>query len=405
MVIAIAVVSNDSDQEPETAYRVSVIPEHEIEEGETKAEELKSKLETLKGLEQLKQLEKLDKLENLESLKSVANFLPKEFKEDFVKEIEAEIKRRESTNDNAETNTKEGAISSSYATSSSSDNIWNAVSPGIFAYTKEFNVSNLEEATINLPSGSITVMGNNTSRGKIYLEASGQISTRNDLLSDLDIKSDIQDDEVVFQVTESSGRNTNINLQATLYIPVNTAIELSTKEGHITAKNFTGEQDYNTGGGHINLRNTSGDIYAFTSGGHIEVKEASGSLDLESKGGHVHLVNSSGEITMTSSGGNLSGDNISGNIVANTHQGNIEFRLSQLTDDLDASTGAGSVIITLPANSNADIEFAGTSLDIDSAFNFTGKRTTKTASGEIGKGGASIKANTKYGKVFLKKDG
>lgn len=404
--IAIYVVSNNTDTRTESASNpVSVSDSLRIEFDKQRIQFDLQNLEELKQLEELEKLEQLENLESLEALKGVANFLPAEIKDEFINEINAAIKDVENEQVEISVNAESGTISIDKI-KEVAQGTWTAVSPGVYTYIKEFNAADIEEASLSLPYGSIKIVGQQNGEGKLSLEASGQVSTREELTQTINISDEISANRALFEVQRVNQKETeNIHLQATLYVPSKTAVSLITKAGHIESSKLNGEQDYKTGGGHITLADLQGQINANTSGGHIELRKSEGTFELESRGGHIRVMDSTGEIYMTTSGGNLTGHNLEGDVKAKTNGGNIELRFSRLSGDTEATTGAGTIVLLLPPTTAADLDISGTSVDIDPVFNFSGSKSRNAANGQLGSGGGSdITAKTNYGKVIIKKN-
>ncbi|MEX2476969.1 MAG: DUF4097 family beta strand repeat-containing protein [Gracilimonas sp.] len=357
----------------------------------------------LKGLKNLQNLENLENLRNLENLKNLTNFLPAEIRFEFEKEIDEVMQEFDQESVDVVLNSDEGTISVNRKLSAESGN-WTAVSPGIFAYIKEFNASELNEAELKLPFGSIEVIGSNDPQAKLTVQASGQVSTKEDLRSKLSTQSDINSEQVVFEIRtrDSQSKDHNIQLQATLALPNDVRVYALTNAGHISSKDINGNQHYKTLGGHIVLEALTGTLTAETGGGHITVSDSEGNLTLNSKGGNIRAQDSNGTLVMKTSGGNLQAYDFGGSIQASTNGGNIELRLVGLTGNSNASTGAGSISIWFPKTGNAGFNLSGSSIEIDSDLNFKGSQSSGSASGSVGNGNHTLTAKTNYGKVILK---
>lgn len=404
--IAIYVVANQSDNTSQSKADHLIIHEapNKPSGGEVKVINLES-LKNLEKLKELKQLENLEKVEQLEKLKSLANFLPAEVRDDFIEELNTAIEEETSKDGmDIKVNLEKGIVA--MKTSENIDpGVWNTVSPGVFAYKKTFDSSELKEASLQLPHGSISVSGNNDGVATLVLRASGQIDTRNDLINKLNILSESTNTSANLVVKPAaSGKNENIHLQAELSLPANTTVALNTMGGHIEAAGLNGTQSYNTGGGHIRLQQLDGEINALTSGGHIEINDSKGILELESMGGHISTSNCSGTTRMKTTGGNLKAINYSGNLEANTNGGNIEILLAEWLSNVEARTGSGSVVISIPSDASGTVNLAGTTVDIQDGIPFTGDKAAGYAKGQIGSSKHLILAKTNYGKVFLKRN-
>ncbi|MBD3616486.1 MAG: DUF4097 family beta strand repeat protein [Gracilimonas sp.] len=363
--------------------------------------ELKS-LQNLENLKNLENLENLKNLRNLENLKNLTNFLPAEVRTEFEAEIDEVMQEFEQESVNVVVNTEKGTVSVDKIVPASSGN-WTAVSPGVFAYAKEFDATTLQETRLELPFGSIDVIGSSGPKAEFTVKASGQISTKADLQSKINTSTNITADRAFFKITPQTGqsKNLNIQLQATLSIPENIRVHMLTNAGHISSEDIHGEQNYKTLGGHITLKNISGKISAETGGGHISISDSEGHLVLNSKGGSIHTQNSTGRLIMKTAGGNLQAYDFGGSVDASTNGGNIELRFLKLDGNSSATTGAGTITLWTPKSENASFNLAGSSIEIDSELDFQGTTSSGSAQGTIGNGATSITAKTNYGKVIL----
>lgn len=404
LAVAILVTSNKSsshqEQKGHAEYAVSV-NNQSTESSSIKIIDLKE----LEKLEELKELENLSALESLESLKSLSGLIPKEAREKLVTEINTAIAELEGdTLTTISLDLEDGFVllQKNYELIPGQ---WSKTSPGVFAYSNEFDASGLKRSTISIPTGSITIIGTNEAKAKIMVEASGQIKSKEELDKHISISSVIDDTDAVFSFESLSDEDkSNIQLQATLYVPSNTDIYSVTKGGHITAENIAGDQSYKTLGGHIELESLDGEIAAITEGGHISLAKSKGVIVLESLGGHITAEECNGDITLKTSGGNIGIDKFAGILNARTGGGNIDIDVARITGEIDAKTGAGTVNLHIPSNAKANIILSGTSTRLDQAFAFDGTREKGKILGKIGGGGVQYTLRTSFGTVNVTKN-
>lgn len=397
--VAIYLIENNSgSQKPEQAPAAPDSIQLNFGEERLRVIELKN----LENLENLRNLENLENLRNLGNLRNITNFLPAEIRAEVEAEIDQAMKEFEQESVDVVVDSEKGTISINRAISATSGG-WSAVSPGIFAYVKEFDSQKLKEARLELPFGSISIVGTSDPQAKLAIQASGQVSTKEDLNSALNTTETINTEKAIFEIkTRDDLKNShNIQLQATLHVPHQANVQGITDAGHISSSDIDGNQVYKTNGGHITLKNLTGEINAETGGGHITINDSEGGFSLRSKGGNIRAENSTGSLLMKTSGGNLQAYDFSGSFEAITNGGNVELRLLELTKNSLASTGAGSINIWFPKNGNAAFELNGSSIEISSDLNFQGSTSAGTASGSIGNGENTLTAKTAYGKVVL----
>ncbi len=400
--IAIYLVENHSNNQQHTeAKAITIDLDKSFSTDQLKGLEL----EHLKELENLENLSELEDLEKLKSLKSLSTFLPAEIQADFEAEINEVIEdlKKEHIKVNFSADKESAMVSKG---DKDSPGKWTAASPGVYTFYQELSASAFNEADIELPFGSIEIIGSSNNEATFTIQASGQVSTKADLESKIRTVAKVQDGVGVFSVTpvENSSKDQNIHLQATLSIPSKMMLTSLTKAGHITSSNMNGEQTYHTLGGHIKLNNVKGRVQAKTNGGHITAAGAEGDFELNSLGGHILVKDSKGVIAMKTSGGNLQAIDVSGSVQASTNGGNIELKFLDIQHSSNATTGAGTISIWVPTNTNSTFNLSGSTVEVGNELNFVGNKSSGNAKGSIGspENSASVHAKTNYGKVVLK---
>ncbi|MBO6522383.1 MAG: hypothetical protein JJ971_01030 [Balneolaceae bacterium] len=363
-------------------------------------------LEELAALEELQEIENLSDLgkeENLRKLKAIAHLIPAEARDEVLTEIDNIIRELSDENIhlNFEMDDKLLVINREYDNAIQGE--WENTSPGVYTFLNEFDASSITSTSVKIPSGSITIVGTKDKTAKFTVQASGQISSKEDLTSKLNTISIIDDGEARF-LLENVNKNdwNNIHLQTTLYIPENMELVTNTGGGHIEATNINGDQIYETGGGHININKVTGDILAVSGGGHVKVEDANGDVTLKSQGGHLVLKNCTGDAALDTKGGNIDAKEIDGEVIASTQGGNILLIYKKpITNDATLETSAGNIQIWMPKTSNATVELQGSNAVELQGFSIEGTRTKTKVSGKINRGGPEIIGFSKYGKVTL----
>lgn len=360
-------------------------------------------LGNLENLSNLENLENLKNLQNLENLKNLKNILPMEIRAEFEREIDEVIREmdQESLEVNFDAENKTVTIDPNSVTNQQG---WTVKSPGVFLFTRSFDSENYSKTNLNLPFGSVDVNGNQEGTGHLFIEASGQISTLNDLRSKLAMESLTDNKTAVFELISKSKKSDdqNIQIQSRLEIPRNMELDIQTKAGHIDSDNIQGAQTYLTNGGHISLSSLSGTISAETGGGHIQIKESEGRVTLISKGGNIRVQDLKGDIELETGGGSLQIIDHEGAVNATTNGGNIELRSPTITAPVAAQTGAGTITIWISKDSNVTLDLQGSNVEIDSSLNFQGSNQSGNAMGSIGSGTYKITAKTNYGTISAK---
>ena len=360
-------------------------------------------VEELAQVQNLKELEELRSLEGLEKLKDLAALIPEDAKNEMLSDLNAALSELEDDSFTIDINLDDKLVflKKEYKTTPGK---WGDVSPGVYAYTEEFDLSEIEDVSVQLSTGSIVLVGTDNTTATLTVKASGGIADR-ELLKDMVTISGLKNGEQAeFRIHNNKSSNSNIQLQTTLTIPSSVDLVSFTDAGHIEATNFKGDVEFKTSGGHITLKDLSGDITAFTQGGHIKMSDSNGEASLKSLGGHLTANNFSGELEMRTSGGNVLGTKLSGSTDAFSSGGNISLEFISVGGDIQARNGAGQIDLILPSDVNADITANGTKVDIGQGFDFSGEKKKSQVIGKIGKGGTKIVAKTGYGAVQIRKN-
>lgn len=192
-------------------------------------------------------------------------------------------------------------------------------------------------------------------------------------------------------VLEASGLTDNVSLVA--------------MGGDIRVQNTRGQLDVRSDGGDVYLNDVasqngrirsdggdvtgsglSGDLHLMAAGGNIKLDSIAGKLSLSAGGGDVRLAGNLAALQSLDArlgGGDLE---VSGDLAALTSLnvqsggGDIEFRTSNLSMHLDASTGGGDVRVDLPGMRNVDRSSDHLSCDVGKA---TGTGTLHAGGGDI----------------------
>ncbi|MBO6622960.1 MAG: hypothetical protein JJ892_12785 [Balneola sp.] len=360
-------------------------------------------VEELAKMEELKELEELKSLDGLEKLKNLAALIPEEAKQEMMNELDAALKELEDDSFSINIDLAEGLLmlKKEYKVTPGE---WSNVSPGVYAFTEEFDATGLDDLSVQLTSGSIVLVGSDNTKASITVKASGDIATKESLKETVSVSTKKNGSSAELRVVNTKSNDSNIQVQTTIYIPSSMDVTSFTSGGHIEATNFQGDIECKTSGGHITLKDLSGDITAFTEGGHIKLSDSRGDASLKSLGGHLSAVNFEGDLEMSTSGGNVSGKDLSGSTNAFSSGGNIKLSFLRIGGDIQARNGAGQIDLFLPADVNVDLNVNGTKVEIDEAFPFNGSKKKSQIIGKIGKGGVEVVAKTGYGTVSINKN-
>jgi hypothetical protein len=159
----------------------------------------------------------------------------------------------------------------------------------------------------------------------------------------------------------------NCGMNATLNIPPQTAVTLSSNGGNIDASGFTSGMTLSAGGGNMSASSLAGHLVLDTGGGDLTASTLAGTISMSTEGGNVNAGNLTGPMRLDTGGGDLSGNGFTGDLQVFTEGGNINANavvsqhiaiasgggdvtlgLSQPPADLTITANGGNVTVILP---------------------------------------------------------
>ncbi len=191
-------------------------------------------------------------------------------------------------------------------------------------------------------------------------------------------------------------------------IPASLDLDLEGWSTDITVEGADGEVTVDTFEGDITIVGGRGAVTAESTSGMIRIRDAQGVIEANSVAESVHISGSSGEIFVETVGGNITLEDVSASVVeVGTVGGRISFQ-GTILDGGEYFFGShgGSITITVPEGTNADVSLAtihgGISSTFSSAPDFKkGQRQPF----RIGSGGAAVEAETFGGRIVLRSGG
>lgn len=178
--------------------------------------------------------------------------------------------------------------------------------------------------------------------------------------------------------------------------------KLDTSGGGIGVKNHVGNVDCDTSGGGIDLADIRGDVRADTSGGGVTAVGVEGSVHAESSGGSIELEGVTGDIKAETSGGGIRIVEAGGHVDADTSGGGIEASFARgnaMGGTLD--TSGGGIDVVLDPSVDLAIEASGNAVRTDLPLRIHGEISRGNLSGELGKGGKTLRLHTSGGSVRI----
>lgn len=158
-----------------------------------------------------------------------------------------------------------------------------------------------------------------------------------------------------------------------------------------------------TGGGDVELTNTSGAATLKTSGGDIVAKNLNGNVEARTSGGGIRADSIRGDVDADTSGGDVRLMNIDGRIRGNTSGGNVQCSLVGTNRGIFATTSGGSIEVTVPRNTAANIDATTSGGDVSTELPVTSTSWKEgRVKGTLNGGGQPIDAHTSGGDVSLR---
>ncbi|MEP6993033.1 MAG: hypothetical protein ABI968_00835 [Acidobacteriota bacterium] len=275
------------------------------------------------------------------------------------------------------------------------------------------------EFRLDTDTGKVIVTGTGTSGAHVVITSKRK---------DLDELLNFQFDEAPNLVTIKARRKHRFHffssfgdsVQYEVQLPANTRISIDTSGGGITVSAMRGNAKLDTSGGGIAVRDHVGDLDADTSGGGIKLRDIRGHVRADTSGGGVEGVGIDGAIHAESSGGSIELERVSGDIDAETSGGGI--RIQEAGGRVRAETSGGGIEATFAkGNSHGGsletsgggievaidpavdlaIEASGNAVRTDLPIQVHGEISRGSLSGNIGKGGNTLRLHTSGGSVRI----
>jgi hypothetical protein len=183
------------------------------------------------------------------------------------------------------------------------------------------------------------------------------------------------------------GREQRVTM--TVLVPRSVRLRVGTGNGAVSVENAGSEVEAATGNGRVRVSGTEGKVHVSTGNGAVEVRGAKAQVRVSTGNGDVDVTTAEGPVEVSS-----------GN-------GDIDVRMSALRarDDMEFSTGSGSVRLTLPANFNGEIDASTGNGTINSDFDLKvkGRLDPRHVRATIGDGGPMLRMSTGNGRFDIRK--
>lgn len=163
-----------------------------------------------------------------------------------------------------------------------------------------------------------------------------------------------------------------------------------------------------TGNGEVSVRNAGAEVQARSGNGEVTVRGADGRVSASSGNGDITVDGAAGDVKARSGNGSIHVTTARGPVEAHTGNGQIEVEMAALTgdDDMEFTTGNGSISVAFPENLSARIEANVTynNLRTDFPIEIPARWSSRRVQGTIGDGKRQIRFATGNGRITIRKN-
>lgn len=252
---------------------------------------------------------------------------------------------------------------------------------------RTFTVSPGGTLVVDADSASVRVSGGDNNQVIVHMRARG--SDEDLATAKLEVVQNDNEVTVTMRRRGNSGwfwrRSWNGDGQIEVTVPRRYGINIRTAGGSVELKDTVGPAALHTSGGDIVAMNVEGNVEARTSGGGIRADTIRGDVDAGTSGGNVRLMQIDGKIRGRTSGGS------------------VQCSLVGSNRGISASTSGGSIQVTLPRATTANVEATtsggqfNSEIPVATSVNVGGR-----VRGSINGGGQLIDVSTSGGSISLR---
>ena len=203
-------------------------------------------------------------------------------------------------------------------------------------------------------------------------------------------------------------------------VPAETAIDIDTSGGSITAEGLRSPAKLETSGGSISVRDLTADLGAHTSGGSIHLRDLRGKsrvetsgggidavhlegpLQAETSGGSIHLEDVAGDADVHTSGGGIRIVNAGGRVVAESSGGSIDASFARgNARGGSIETSGGGITVAVDSGVGLSIDAEGNNVKTDLPVRVQGEISRRALRGTLGPGGEKLRLRSSGGGIHI----
>src|SRR5713101_1199806 len=175
-----------------------------------------------------------------------------------------------------------------------------------------------------------------------------------------------------------------------LVVPHEANLDVHTGDGHVTAREVTGDIRFDTGDGNVMGTDLRGNVRIHTGDGHIEGAGYDGMLDADTGDGHMRIRGRFDGLKLHTGDGSVTADAMAG---------------SKMTSEWSQRTGDGSITLRLPDGFSAELDAHTGDGTISSQIPITmsGAINRSTLRGNMNNGGATLLVRTGDGSIRIER--
>ena len=253
-------------------------------------------------------------------------------------------------------------------------------------FERSFTVSPGGSLVVEADSASVHVSGGDTNQVTVRMSARGSEED----LANMKLDAVQKGDGVTVTMRRQAGgwfnwKSWNGEAHIEVTVPQRYGINIHTGGGKVELTDFTGSATLRTSGGDIVAKNVNGNVEAHTSGGGIFADTIRGEMDAATSGGDVRLLK------------------VDGKIAGRTSGGDVQCSLVGVNRGISVSTSGGSIEVTLPRATTANIEAKTSGGEFTSEIPVAITRIQEGhVQGSINGGGQPIDVRTSGGDITLR---
>ena len=226
--------------------------------------------------------------------------------------------------------------------------------------TREFEVGDQAELSIDNRTGMVTVRGEDAKRvrvevvARLWAESEDEADDQMELVARgvrqegkrVTIRAPALPQSSLFMLF---GRGTRIEYQVTA--PRSSTGTVLNRSGRVEIENLAGPLSVEARSGRVTLRGIRGDTRIVSRSGSVQAESIAGSLTVESRSGSVCVSGCAGSATVVSRSGSVQVEDVGGSLKIESRSGSVRYE-GAVRGDFDINIVSGSVRLSVDPDSS-----------------------------------------------------